>query len=185
MVPRDRPLPSFGFHIRRVAGIAGRAQLPDQFPELVAVLSAAGIESELRGRPRALIEIRKILPHVGRCERIGCRIAIDIRPPLVGGRGNICGNDISMIDIVSACSTASAASTLPPGASMVSISSMFMSIAPIRILRAKIVSFGGGRACSWAAAAKLAASIPARSARRAPKAALTRDPAFPGRGGLR
>ncbi len=68
-----------------------------------------------------------------------------------------------MIEIVSECSTASAGSNLPPGANMVSISSMFMSMAPIRIFRAKIVSFGGGKAPSWPSAVKLDANIAAAS----------------------
>src|SRR5258708_187769 len=65
------------------------------------------------------------------------------------------GNAISMIEIASACSRPSTESSLPSGANMVSISSMFMSIAPIRILRAKIASFGGGTPSaliSWASA---------------------------------
>src|SRR3984893_1266871 len=44
------------------------------------------------------------------------------------------------------CSRASVTSSLPPGASMVSTSSMFISTVPMRILRAKIVSLAGGTA---------------------------------------
>src|SRR5882762_8634103 len=65
----------------------------------------------------------------------------------------MCGNAISIIEIAFAGSRPSTESSLPSGASMVSISSIFMSIAPIRILRAKIVSFGGGTPSaliSWA-----------------------------------
>src|SRR5579863_980196 len=52
-----------------------------------------------------------------------------------------------MVEMVSSCSRASESTSLPSVASMVSISSMFMSMAPIRILRAKIVSLGAGRSC--------------------------------------
>src|SRR6185436_1518701 len=57
-----RPTSLFGLQIGRVAGIAGFAQLLDQRPELIAVLGAAGIPGKLRGRLRALIEVRKIAP---------------------------------------------------------------------------------------------------------------------------
>src|SRR6266545_1241433 len=80
--------------------------------------------------------------------------------------GNMCGNAISMVEIVSACSWPSASSSLPSGASMVSISSMFISIAPMRVLRAKIVSFAGGTARSWPSAAGLAARTQAARAPR-------------------
>jgi Transposase IS116/IS110/IS902 family len=64
-------------------------------------------------------------------------------------------NAISIVEIVSAWSFREL--ELSCGASMVSISSMFVSMAPIRILRAKIVSCGAGRSSQSAA---VAASMP-------------------------
>src|SRR6202051_1906402 len=68
-----------------------------------------------------------------------------------------------MVEIVSACSWASESTSLPSGASMVSISSMFMSMAPIRILRAKIVSLAAGWSCAGAGPASTAIASAART----------------------
>src|ERR1700736_2011862 len=68
-----------------------------------------------------------------------------------------------MVEIVSACSWASESASLPSGASMVSISSMFMSMAPIRILRAKIVSLAAGWSCAAAGPASTAMASAART----------------------
>src|ERR1700676_1351460 len=73
-----------------------------------------------------------------------------------------------MVEIVSACSCASASTSLPSGASIVSISSMFISMAPIRILRAKIVSLGAGWSCAAAASTSPAIASAAKAAANAP-----------------
>ena len=65
---------------------------------------------------------------------------------------------------------------------MVSIASMFMSIAPIKILRAKIVSFGGGPLGSWPRTNGAPMSTPiANAAARKPVRQLIRAPAAPAR----
>ena len=69
------------------------------------------------------------------------------------------------------------------GASMVSIASMFMSIAPIKILRAKIVSCGGGPLGSWPRANGTPMSTPTANAAAGgkPERQLIRAPAAPAR----
>src|SRR5262249_57070371 len=111
--------------------------------ELIQAFGVASFLGELRGGRGALVEIRKVHPESGEANVsvAGSRSAPGFH--WLVPAGNRCGNDISMIETVSACSRASVASSLPFGASMVSTASMFMSIAPIKILRAKIVSFGG------------------------------------------
>src|SRR5262249_9845816 len=64
-----RPVRSIGLHIFLMAAVAGRPQLPDQAFELVEALGVAGQLRQLRGARSALIEIRKIRPHVGRGKR--------------------------------------------------------------------------------------------------------------------
>src|SRR5438094_8065928 len=52
--------------------------------ELVQALGVASLLRQLRGTRSALIEIRKIRPHIGRRKRIGRRIPIGAWFPLVG-----------------------------------------------------------------------------------------------------
>src|SRR5262249_58679286 len=151
--------------------------------ELIQAFGVASFLGELRGGRGALVEIRKVHPESGEAyvSVAGSRSAPGFHWSVPAG--NMCGNDISMIEIVSACSCASAASSLPFGASMVSMASMFVSIAPIKILRAKIVSFGGGPFDSWPRANGAAMSTPMANAAagRKPERQLIRAPAAPAR----
>src|ERR1700730_11165250 len=78
------PTESIRLHVRRMAGVAGCAQLRDQGLEVGGALGAAGAEGELRGGAGALIEFAKIGPHVGRGERVGRGIPIGSGLPLIG-----------------------------------------------------------------------------------------------------
>ena len=121
-----------------MAGVAALAQLPDQRPEFVGPLGAAGVPGDLRGLGGALVEVGKIRPRSRIGERVGGGIAsrplpstdwwtaeTDAETPSAWSRSfpHAPGHPTS--------------NSLPSGASMVSISSMFMSIAPITDLAGK------------------------------------------------
>ena len=106
---------SIDFLIRRMAGIAGRSQVDDPRFEVVGALGPTGLESELRCRRGALIEIGKFAPHVRRRVRIEGRIAIGPRRPLIGARwkhvrkwtDSIHGNNVSFSRMAVATDVAS------------------------------------------------------------------------------
>ena len=62
------------------------AQLPDQRPEFIGPLGAAGAPGDLRGLGGALVEVGEIRPQIGRRERVGGGIALGASLPLIGGR---------------------------------------------------------------------------------------------------